>query len=203
MSHGFDRLSIMTNAQPLSAGWYPDPNMGGTRYWDGNRWSGHHRPQRATFAAQSAHRGWGIGLAIFGALLIITSPGQLEVKTDADGDTTGGPGSLALGITLALGLLALGIYLFRGRGVSTKMAVAEAKALAIDAEAREDKARAASLESAHANSAPDVERIKALANPETAKALQNLQSLLFTRVISDEEFNRAKARLLGESDLRS
>ena len=203
MSRRFDRLSTMTNVKPLSAGWYPDTDLGGTSYWDGNRWSGHHRPQRAFFAAQFAHRGWGIGLTIFGALMIISSPGQLEVKLDADGDTTGGPGSMALAILLGLGLLALGIYLLRGRGVSTKVAVAEAKALAMDAEAREDKARFATLESAHANSASDVERIKALSNPETAKALQNLQSLLFTRVISDEEFNRAKARLLGESDLTS
>jgi len=39
-------------------------------------------------------------------------------------------------------------------------------------------------------------QIRAISNPETAQALQNLQNLLYTRAISDEEFNAAKNNLL-------
>jgi len=39
-------------------------------------------------------------------------------------------------------------------------------------------------------------QIRAISNPETAQALQNLQNLLYTRAISDEEFQAAKSNLL-------
>lgn len=40
-------------------------------------------------------------------------------------------------------------------------------------------------------------QIAALANPETATALQNLQKLLYTRTITDEEYQAAKNKILG------
>lgn len=42
-------------------------------------------------------------------------------------------------------------------------------------------------------------QIQAISNPETARTLQNLQSLLYTRTISPEEFQRAKNKLLGDN----
>jgi hypothetical protein len=41
-------------------------------------------------------------------------------------------------------------------------------------------------------------QINALASPETAKAIQNLQNLLYTHAITDEEFQAAKKKLLGD-----
>jgi hypothetical protein len=46
-------------------------------------------------------------------------------------------------------------------------------------------------------SSVEVEQIRAITNPETAQALQNLQNLLYTRVITDEEFASMKAKLLA------
>ena len=46
------------------------------------------------------------------------------------------------------------------------------------------------------NAAPSAQ-IKALSDPDTAKALQNLQNLLYTRTITEEEFHAAKSKLLG------
>ena len=44
-------------------------------------------------------------------------------------------------------------------------------------------------------------QINAIANPETAKALQNLQNLLYTQTITDAEFQMAKNRLLGTQSI--
>ena len=40
-------------------------------------------------------------------------------------------------------------------------------------------------------------QVNAIANPETAQALQNLHNLLYTRIITQAEYDAAKARLLG------
>jgi len=47
------------------------------------------------------------------------------------------------------------------------------------------------------NDAAAVAQINALANPETAKALQNLQNLLYTQAITEGEYQAVKDRLLG------
>ncbi|RQP11460.1 MAG: DUF2510 domain-containing protein [Microbacteriaceae bacterium] len=50
----------MSSAQPTVAGWYPDPETGGTRYWDGSRWTGdvregeHSPPMLTTPRSQAA-----------------------------------------------------------------------------------------------------------------------------------------------------
>lgn len=44
---------------------------------------------------------------------------------------------------------------------------------------------------------PPLRKINALARPETAKALQNLQNLLYTQALTDAEFQAAKDKLLG------
>jgi hypothetical protein len=47
------------------------------------------------------------------------------------------------------------------------------------------------------NDAAAAARINALSNPETAQALQNLQNLLQTQVLTEAEFQAAKDKLLG------
>src|SRR5690606_40069836 len=47
------------------------------------------------------------------------------------------------------------------------------------------------------NQAAAVAQIKAISDPDTARALQNLQNLLYSRVLTDDEFQTAKDRLLG------
>jgi hypothetical protein len=344
----------MSSAQSDPAGWYPNPDVGGTRYWDGRRWTGDARPPRKPFAAASAHKGWGITLLIVGGLMVLASPANLTVRTTVNSDgeavTSGGPGSFVIAIVVGLGLAAWGLYLFRGQGprtkvVATKAEVAnayESSVAALSSEvARSPEPRAAlvaaylgvhaaatrhfgavqapgelaalfasigfdpasvsapivgqipglavhrdwiivgttsfdidgttraqfhlddiarvtttskqkgrnvvstsveaprggqlqivssgwsqtirveawnvanarvlaetinirgeqlkgSMDKAAQRSSVEVEQIRAIANPETAQALQNLQNLLFTRVISDEEFARMKSKLLAD-----
>ena len=46
-------------------------------------------------------------------------------------------------------------------------------------------------------------QVRAVSNPETARALQNLQNLLYTQAISDVEFQSAKDRLLRSETARA
>ena len=46
-------------------------------------------------------------------------------------------------------------------------------------------------------------QIRAVSNPETARALQNLQNLLYTQAITDAEFQSAKDRLLRSETARA
>jgi hypothetical protein len=46
----------MSSQVPTFAGWYPDSETGGTKYWDGSRWTGDRRPRRRQFAAAASHR---------------------------------------------------------------------------------------------------------------------------------------------------
>ena len=103
-------------------GWYPDLKSGGTQYWDGRRWTGDKRPRRLPFAAEAAHRGWGIGLSVFGILMLLTSPAQLGESTNDP--TTSPVGAFFTALVMGVVLTAVGIYLFRGRGPSTKDVIA-------------------------------------------------------------------------------
>jgi len=103
-------------------GWYPDLETGGTQYWDGRRWTGDKRPRRLPFAAESANRGWGLGLSIFGVLSLITSPAQFGNSTP---DSTTSPlGAFFTALIMGVVLTAVGVYLLRGRGPSTKEVIA-------------------------------------------------------------------------------
>lgn len=359
-SHSLDRLSFMTMTQPGPAGWYPDTEMGGTKYWDGKRFTGDVRPRRRPFAAAAKHKKGAIWVWIIGALILISSPRQLVpvASTDVDSaDTTsGGPGSFVFAVVLGVALIVWGFYLIRGQGEATGPVAARARAAndyeaALDAFKKEvDKSKAPSAalvtsflvlqEAAHRRFAPsdastelsrecaelefsietistpvlgqvqgltlhkdwlivgtrafgitstsraqfhlddqvqtvttsqgkgnrvvstsveaprggvlrivtddgqqainvkpeqvsdarqiveqvaaradqikesasiaaqgrastEAEQIKAISNPDTAKALQNLQNLLFTRVITDEEFAQMKSKLLSNPENQS
>lgn len=103
-------------------GWYPDKATRGTRYWDGQRWTGDKRPQRRAFAAVSAHRGWGIALVIIGALFLVSSPAQLSERQF---ETASSPvASFFWALVIGFGSLIWGVYLLRGQGPSTRKVLA-------------------------------------------------------------------------------
>lgn len=80
-------------------------------------------PRRRPFAAKYAHRGWGIGLGIFGALAIISGFGSIPAAVA--GTTSGSPlGSILLG----LASLAVAVYLLRGQGENPAAAAKKAAA---------------------------------------------------------------------------
>lgn len=339
----------MDAAQP--AGWYPD-DEGGTKYWDGKRWTGDVRRPRKPFAAASAHRGWAIGLILVGALVVVGSPTNLMSRTASV--SGGGVAGFIVALLIGGAMVVFGIYLWRGQGPTTAQVVNKARAadqydaalarfkaeaakslkpraalvtpylallaassqhfgaasaaqirevlkdLGVDAGAmapaligqvpglavhpdwlvvdnkqaydltaatraqfhlddrvqtvtqsktrggktiststevprggtlqivsegwsqtvavrpqyvpsarklvehlaiRVDQLREANRVAAEERRSVGAEQVRAIANPETAQALQNLQNLLYTRVISDEEFARMKAKLLGDTSV--
>ena len=202
----------MSGQTPGAPGWYPDESTGGTRYWDGHRWTGDARPERLPFAAAAAHKGWGIALTILGPLVIVSSPGQFSPQ---ETEPPAPPIVMfALSVLIGFALIGWGVYLLRGRGPTTKSVVArlepeqvartaQAQAQAeAQARARAERASTPTIQINVNNAAPHDDataaQIKAIANPDTAKALQNLQNLLYTRAITDAEYQAAKNKLLGD-----
>lgn len=124
----------MTSTESVPAGWKPDPETGGTRYWDGRRWTGDSRPARQSFAAQSAHLGWAIALLAVGGLSALGSPSNFFPRTAVDRatgietTTTAGPGAFVISLIFGLACLAFGLYLLRGKGPTTKAVEAKARA---------------------------------------------------------------------------
>ena len=192
----------MSSPDPTFAGWYSDAGTGGTRYWDGSRWTGDTRLRRKPFAAASAHRGWGIALTVFGVLSVLTSPSQLE-QTAADKASSVSPvGQFAFSILLGIALAAWGVYLLRGQGPTTKAIEARLAAENATSNLRQvarprSPSVVVNVGGSSAGDAAAVAQINALARPETAKALQNLQNLLYTQALTDAEFQAAKDKLLG------
>jgi len=211
----------MSDPVPTFAGWYPDPYTGGTKYSDGKRWTGDTRPRRKPLAAAAANRGRGVMLIIFGVLSVLSSPGAFSEGAENPVAT------FFIMIVLGLAALPAGVYMFRGQGPTTKAVEARlaaermAEAAERKAEAVERKAEAerkaglkasilrriggrdpapwvsVNVAAPTSNDAAAVAQINALANPETAKALQNLQNLLYTQAITEGEYQAVKDRLLG------
>lgn len=183
----------MNNHLPTASGWYPDPHTGGTRYWDGSRWTGDGRPPRRSFAPDARYDdlvriipGVGIlfGIGFFGLGF--------------------GDGLTVFGVMWIAACAIATVYVLRGQGLTTK-AVQErlaAERAAADKAARRDsrsRSRGGPLIGINVQ-APDVTgaaQVNAIANPETARAMQNLSNLRFNRVLSDDEFAAAKGKLLG------
>lgn len=182
-------------------GWYPD-EVGGTRFWDGHRWTGDIRPPRNSFSAASSSRGWGTGLLILGALLVLTSPAQFSQL-----DPPVSPRSaFAFALVMGAGCIGWGIYLLRGRGPSTKAILKRIHSEQISEASIYQSAPPGANATVQINinngtteDSVTAAQVRAIANPETAKAIQELQKLLYTRAISDSEFQAAKDKLLGDS----
>lgn len=186
----------MRTPVPTFAGWYPDAETSGTRYWAGLRWTGDTRPRRKPFAAASAHRGWGIVLVIYGVLFLLTSPAQVTTGTSM---ISAVGGFLAV-IVFGLVFLAPGVYLLRGQGPTTRAVRARVALEDLRRDAQPWPPVAPSIvmnfAASTSNDAAAAAQINALANPETARALQSLQNLLYTRVLTEAEFQTAKDTLL-------
>jgi Protein of unknown function (DUF2510) len=211
----------MSDSVPTFAGWYPDPYTGGTKYSDGKRWTGDTRPRRKPLAAAAANRVRGVMLIIFGVLSVLSSPGAFSEGAENPVAT------FFLMIVLGLAALPAGVYMLRGQGPTTKAVEARlaaermAEAAERKTEAAERKAEAerkaglkasilrriggrdpapwvsVNVAAPTRNDTAAVAQINALANPETAKALQNLQNLLYTQAITEDEYQAVKDRLLG------
>lgn len=187
------------NAQvPTFVGWYPDSDSGGSRFWDGSRWTGDVRPRRKSFAAAANDKDAAQTAGILGGMF---SFGLIML-----GWGGGSTGMMSAGVMVLLGFAAAIIYFLRGQGPTT--AAVEKRLAEKRAEADKSAKQAAKLRRRRGPfigvtvEAPDVvgaARVDAVANPETARALQNLQNLLYTRAISDAEYRAAKANLLGAS----
>lgn len=195
----------MTDPAPRAGGWYPDPQTGGSRYSDGKRWTGDVRPPRKPFAASSKNS----ALGICGIVLGLTFP-LMGIGALTEGETSGSPNvGLFVGM-LVIGVLgiAAGIYALRGQGPSTEEVRARLVAEEKEAKAKRRAANvagiAASLTGRRRSEGKPVEasaalaeaaQIDALSDPATASALQNLQNLLYTRAITDAEYQAAKDKL--------
>jgi len=160
-------------------------------------------------------------LIIFGVFSVLSSPGAFSEGAENPVAT------FFIMIVLGLAALPAGVYMFRGQGPTTKAVEARlaaermAEAAERKAEAVERKAEAerqaglkasilrriggrdpapwvsVNVAAPTSNDAAAVAQINALANPETAKALQNLQNLLYTQAITEDEYQAVKDRLLG------
>lgn len=176
-------------------GWYPDPKTGGTRYWDGQSWTGDSRPPRRRFAAESSPGCLALLALLGGCAAIIAGCVTLLVPVI-------GLPLLLLGIA---GFV-YGVYLMRGKGPSTMLVKHRLAQEELERGRRaEADQRTRPAELTIQLGAPLISdeavvraaQIEALSDPDTAQALQNLQNLLYTRTITDAEFQAAKDQLLG------
>lgn len=196
----------MNESVPRLEGWYPDAETGGTKYWDGSRWTGDMRPRRRPFAPAARHSDvvWivaGIGLPM--SALGVMAYGE-------NGNWT----YLAVAFGTIIVVAIVGIYLMRGQGPSTSDVTSRLAKEAAEAKAKRRAADRAGFfmgvgrlfqprsgTATTSNDAIGAAQIAAISNPETAKALQNLQNLLYTRAITDAEYQSAKDKLLGTQAL--
>lgn len=150
-----------------------------------------------------------MGVGCFGLLLLLGGAGTLN-----------GPGN-PVWIVVGLVLLGAAAYIFRGKGAAAAIDTWDA----MQSKRREDESKriedqktqrmraradfvATILGRAPAPTGSSVDtiaaaQISAIANPETARSIQNLQNLLYTQAITDQEFQAAKDRLLRSGGSRT
>ena len=198
----------MSSPLPTFAGWYPDADTGGTKYWDGKHWTGDTRPRRKPFAAASRPDNWPLywlGLS-FPAL-------PLTAFAFPDESVEEPVVWLLVGIVMLLVYVAVGFYLFRGQGPSTQAVEARLAAHRKDVKSKWRRANIASVAATLGRRGQPYQsrgavgddaaaaQIDAIARPGTAEALQRLHNLLFTRAITDAEYESAKSKLFGGQPL--
>jgi hypothetical protein len=144
---------------------------------------------------------------IAGVLFVVTSPSQLSQPRTDDAATSMSPiGGFFFSLVLGLATAGLGVYLFRGQGPTTKDVLARITAERQAANLRrvtqhrpQQSAVVVNVGTQTSNDATTAAQISAIASPQTAQALQNLQNLLYTQAITDAEFQSAKDKLLGDA----
>lgn len=183
-----------TGDRPTSVGWYRDPETGGTKFWDGSRWSGDTRPRRRPFAAAADQRMLGIRVLGFGGWFL---PLSFFAGSINDGSLS------TFGLFLTLFLIgsfawAFGVYLLRGRGPTTASVLLRLNVRKWATEQAEQKVADLLRRSRPASTdATAAARVKAIADPKTAQSLQDLQNLRYTGALTDQEYQIAKDHLLG------
>ncbi|RQP11461.1 MAG: SHOCT domain-containing protein [Microbacteriaceae bacterium] len=122
----------------------------------------------------------------------------------------GSVGLLPAGIVVAIVVGGFCVYMLRGRGPTTADVETRLAAERKEAKAKRRKANfwgvvagAERLIRPRASGTPSSEsaaaaQVDALSDPQTAKALQELQKLLYTLAITDQEFAAAKQKLVGD-----
>lgn len=196
-------LSGRHDPAPKAPGWYPDPDVeGGTRYSDGSTWTGDIRPPRRPFAAPCSMTPMQYLLPLFLVLLLFTS-------IMAGGETGDYSGVFWVSLVFVI-VLVFSVWMGRGKGPSTSAIENRIANEKKEAEAKRRSANIASFFSGFGRRASPpantinaqtaaVAQINALSAPDTARALQNLQNLLYTQALTDDEFQAAKDKLLGPS----
>lgn len=191
------RLRSADIPAPRESGWHPDPDTGGTRYSNGTRWTGDLRPPRRAFAAPSSTMPFQYLLPFFFILM-----GLLFFMA---GTETGSFLGFYVLLIITIASIPLFIWMARGKGPTTSdvlQRLAEEEKQARTARIKSNLATFVNgFKRRSANDIPGAQgeaaQIKALSDPQTAKALQNLQNLLYTRALTEEEFQIAKQRLIG------
>ncbi|MEV8267920.1 DUF2510 domain-containing protein [Microbacterium sp. NPDC076911] len=102
----------MIEPVPTIPGWYPDTRTGGSKYWDGSRWSGGKRPARRRFAAPFG-TGW------MGYVVLVMAAMWVAIGLGAYSDTHA-VGYLFAAVLIPVGLAAISAYMLRGRGPTTR-----------------------------------------------------------------------------------
>lgn len=197
---------------PTSEGWYSDPATGGTQYWDGQEWTGDKRPERRSFAAPYHESVLG-----YCAIVILGGFSVLIISGVFGGEGFSPFALLIVPVLLVVGLAIL-VYCLRGQGPSTQDVQTRVEERRKEAKTKRRKANAwgvvagvsdaitgsvtqrpssAAQGNAAQGNVAQAAQITALSDPETAKSLKQLQDLLYTRTITDAEFQTAKDRLLA------
>lgn len=133
----------MSDQVPRLPGWEPDPDTGGTAYWDGERFTGDRRPPRRKFAAAARHNRSGAICIVLCISFLVTAAKALRtpevsvwvVEDSSDGLLAGlaralddatyafSPeafASMATYLAIGAALGGLGAYLLRGRGPTSR-----------------------------------------------------------------------------------
>ena len=124
---------------PTFADWYPDPDTGGTRYWDGSRWTGDTRPPRRPFAAAAHNRDEARFALLMGGLIAV---GIVAAVFSDDPDEKLHAAALLIVPFVVAATVAVALYFFRGQGPTTR---AVESRLAKEDEAAKKRRRAANF----------------------------------------------------------
>lgn len=206
-------IRTMNEVNPTFADWYPDAETGGTKYWDGTRWTGDRRPRRKPFAAAARDNdqlvgvlglGWSVpAFAFLGAF-----------SNDVNGLWAKFLWFVS-GVVLLLAYFAFAVYLLRGQGPTT----AAVKQRLLDEEkSAKGRRRSANIASVGGmlgrlgrsqqpsppsppSFGPSPTPTTAFASSEITRALESLHHHLYSGAITDSEYQAAKDKLLGTHEI--
>lgn len=178
----------MSEKAVTSEGWYPHPEKGGTRYWDGKEWTGDWRPPRRKFAAAAAEPELRNLIFLIAVLLV----SLLIAAYMREGDIK----ILVAAILLSVVAGGAVIYLARGRGPSTQQ-VKTRLLIGTSAPPR----RRGVMENLFGFGRRTEQEVQdpSLSNNAAELQLQQLRDLHSAGVLSEAEFAEATERVLRDT----